>query len=408
LSKATIIAVLFLAGTAMASQASPTFKQLYDQHRWFDLREAIKGRKAPPLYKGAVASAFNHTKAAEKYLKRAIKLKPNSADAEEAHERLVDLYSRLGKYHDALRQLDAALTIKPANPDLTNERALLAAWGKHPDQSLRKARSARIHADVRKNGVTLPLSIHGKTVHWALDTGANISIMSEAEARMLGVAVDDSSASVDDSAGGKAKVRTAVVDELALGGVRLRNVAFLVLPDSQEPMRDQPPGERGLIGLPVALALRSIGWSSDGTFEIQPRSLKAGSDDGNLAFDGLTPVTRVRFEGRELDCIVDSGNGAGTQLWTRFANDFADLLKQRGKKSRKRVTMVGGSNQRETVELPEIELRVGGLNATLRSAQVFSKPVGDDFHHGLLGMDVLSQAREVRIDFTSMTMQLLP
>jgi Aspartyl protease len=119
-------------------------------------------------------------------------------------------------------------------------------------------------------------------------------------------------------------------------------------------------------------------------------------------------VTRVQFEGKELDCIVDSGQDAGSQLWTRFANDFAALLKQRGTKSKQQVTLVGGSNERETIALPEIQLLVGGLNTTLRPAQVFSKPVGDDFHHGLLGMDMLSQAREVSIDFRSMMLELLP
>jgi hypothetical protein len=61
-----------------------------------------------------------------------------------------------------------------------------------------------------------------------------------------------------------------------------------------------------------------------------------------------------------------------------------------------------------TIALPEIQLRVGGLHTTIRPAQVFAKPVGDGFHHGLLGMDVLSQAREVSIDFRSMMLELLP
>jgi hypothetical protein len=48
------------------------------------------------------------------------------------------------------------------------------------------------------------------------------------------------------------------------------------------------------------------------------------------------------------------------------------------------------------------------LNTRFPPTQVFSKSAGDGFHHGLVGMDVLSQAREVRIDFDSMTLELLP
>ena len=102
------------------------------------------------------------------------------------------------------------------------------------------------------------------------------------------------------------------------------------------------------------------------------------------------------------------GEGAGSQLWTRFALDFAALLKGRGTKTKHQVTAVGGSNERDTIELPKIQLLVGGFRATLRPARVFAKPVGDDFHYGHLGMDVLNQAREVRLDFASMSLELLP
>jgi hypothetical protein len=404
---AALVSVLLIAGSATAREA-PALKLLYDQHRWFELREAIKNQEAPSLYKGVVASAFNDTKAAEKYLYQTISREPNSDCAEDAHEKLADLYIRLGRYHEAVQQLDQALRIKPASADIVNARAIFTAWSRHRDQSTEGLKSISIRADVSNHGVKLPVSIHGKTVHWLLDTGANLSVMSESEARMLGTAIDESPANVSDSAGGTTKIRTAVVDDLAIGGVHLRSVGFLVLPDSQEPMSDLPAGERGIIGIPVVVALQSIRWSADGTFEIQPGSHGSGKLANNLSFDALSPVTRVQFEGKELDCILDSGADAGSQLWTRFANDFAPLLKERGKKSKQQITMVGGSNARETIALPEIELLVGGLNTTLRPAQVFSKPIGDEFHHGLLGMDVLSQARRVSIDFRAMTLELLP
>jgi hypothetical protein len=232
--------------------------------------------------------------------------------------------------------------------------------------------------------------------------------MSEAEAAMFGVAVDESSARVSDQAGGATKISTAVVDELSIGDARLRNVAFLVMPDSQEPMKDLSLGERGLIGIQIPVALRSISWKSDRTFQTGPKTAHGKDLETNLCFDGLLPVTRVQFQGKPLDFVLDSGEGAGSQLWTRFADDFAALLKERGTKAKHQVTEVGGSNERDTIELPEIQLLVGGLRATLQPARVFAKPVGDDFHHGHLGLDVLSQAREVRLDFASMSLELLP
>jgi tetratricopeptide (TPR) repeat protein len=135
----------------------PSPKLLYDQHRWFELRAAIKGQPASPLYKGAVAAAFNDRREAEENLARAITLQPQSADAEDAHEILANVYIRFGQYKEAVRQLDEALTIKPENADAKNARAIFVAWGRHPDQYTERFKAGLIHADVSEHGgVKLP------------------------------------------------------------------------------------------------------------------------------------------------------------------------------------------------------------------------------------------------------------
>lgn len=391
--KSIFAGILMIAAVATLGE-SPALKTLYDEHRWFDLRDAIRDKSAPPLYKGAAASAFNDTKTAEKYLNEAILSEPHSENAKDAHGILAKQYGRAAMYTEAVQQLDAMLAIAPESADVKGTRAVFAAWSKHPDQSIATAKPSTFRADVGKDGVKLPVTIHGKTVHWLMDTGFNFSGMSESEAKSLGVPVDESQSTMSDSAGGTASIRTAVADDLAIGDVHLHDVAFLILPDDREPMTDWRPGERGIIGLLVLLALQPLSWKSDGTFEI--RSAARGSKSGapNLCFDGLGAVVRVAYGGEPLDFSMDTGDQAGTQLWHRFADDFPALLRERGTKNGQSVEQVGGANERETVSLPEIVLRVGGIDATLRPAQVYSMPVGDDFHHGLLGMDVYSQARE--------------
>jgi tetratricopeptide (TPR) repeat protein len=271
-----LIGALAFAGLAAAGER-PSLSQLYGEHRWIDLREALKDQAPPALYKGAVAFAFNDTKAAEEYLNQAIKLAPNSNDAKDAHAILAKIDVRAGRYHETVQQLDEMLRLKPGSSDVENTRAIFAAWNEHGDQSIESSRPSEIRADVRKDGVKLPVSIHGKTVHWLLDTGFNFSLMSESEARSLGVAIDKSSGSLADSAGGTTSTRTAVADELTIGDVHLRNVAFLILPDAQEPMSDWQPGERGVIGLPAIIALQSFSWTSDGRFKIGSKSVLSSS-----------------------------------------------------------------------------------------------------------------------------------
>jgi hypothetical protein len=337
-------------------------KQFYDSRQWFDLRIAIGSYKAPPLYAGVIAAAFNNDERARMYLNKAIRTNSSVATVKEAREILAHLYAREGLYKETIEQLDGIQRIEP-NRDTENTRALFAQWSSHPDQSISSVKPSTIHADVRRNGVRLPVIVHGKTLHWLLDTGANFSFISEVEARALGIAIDENAVNIADPAGGTARVRTAVADELAIGDVHIRNAGFLVLPDTQEPMSDWQPGERGVIGLPLVIALQLIDWRSDGRFQIRgPHGPTNGKQ--NLCFDGFYLVTRTKFHeqdsgGTDLDFVLDTGDQSNTQLWRRFGAEFAYLLKKRGMPRRERITTVGGSNVRETVRLPELLLQVG-------------------------------------------------
>ena len=404
----TLLPFLLIAALANA-QSGDSLRSLYDQNRFFDLRDAIKGQKAPPLYLGTVASAFNDTKRAEKYLDRVIRLEPASSDAYEAHGQLAYLYARLGRNREVVRQFDRMLAIKPNSPDVENTRPLFAGFSRYPDQSFGRKHSTRVSGcTVSKEELTIPVSIHGKALHWGLDTGANFSVIGEAEARMLGLPIGDEQVKFNDNNGGGVMVRTTVVDRLSIGEVEIRNVPFTVIPDSQPPFNDMQPGTRAILGFTFLSALKAISWTSDGVFEVGFNPDPNERKKANLWFDGLSPVTRVRFQDRDLDFVFDTGDGAGTQLWSRFSADYASLLKEHGTKSTRRVTQMGGSQQRDIVSLPELQLHVGGFDTVLKPAEVFSKPVGNDSRYGLLGMDLLTQARKVEVDFRSMTVQLLP
>jgi Aspartyl protease len=353
---------------------------------------------------GAVASAFNRVKDAEKYLNQAIRRPFTAETANEAREILALLHIRLGRSSDAGHLIDEILKMAPQRSDVQNMRVVFGAFSDRPNMSVR-SRRANFRCDVTGSGVYIPVSINGTPVTWLLDTGANVTVLSEAEARMVGLVPQDSSEKLSDLAGGTTKVRTALVGRMTIGATEMRNVPVIVLPDSEPPWNELPPGKRGLVSLPIARALQTIKWTRSGTCQTGPGVNPSTNNRSNLAFDQLNPLIQVESEGRQLDFILDAGNQHGTQLWQRFAQDFP-LLVQRGTKGTKRITQVGGSNEREVIVLPELRLRAGGFEAVLRPANTFSKPVGNDAYHGNLGMDLLSQATDVTIDFQSMVITL--
>lgn len=404
LIKRVIVASVLLAATWPALAQTPdNLKSLYDQHRLFELREALNGKHAPALYAGAVASAFNHSKSAKHYLDAVIKSSPRSADALEAHGQLAYMYARLGKNREAVQELDDMLAIKPGQADVENARALFSAFSAYPDMFVaRKQQGKVLGGSVSSAGLEIPLSINGHSVKWIIDSGANFSTLSESEARMLGLAIGNQRSQMVDSNGGFVTVQTVNVKAMRIGQVEIHNVPFTVVPDSGPPFNDLRPGERGILGLPVLVALGTLRWYSSGVFETGFPPLARDTHAANLCFDGLTPDIRVTFQGKPLEFTFDTGNGAGTQLWSRFSAEYASLLKESGAKSVKKVTQMGGAAEREVLVIPELRLQVGGFDTVLKPANVFSKPVGNDTLYGLLGMDLLSQAREVTVDFRSM------
>ena len=164
-------------------------------------------------------------------------------------------------------------------------------------------------------------------------------------------------------------------------------------------------GERGVLGLPVLLALQTMRWKADGTFESGFRSQPKSARKSNLCFEGADVVTEAGFREGKLNLHLDTG-ASETLLFPKFAEEFASIVSESGQKGSKQISGVGQSVKVDAVSLPLVTLEIGGLDTYLRPAQVVLKEVGSRWLHGRLGLDLLRQARAVTIDFRSMTLAL--
>ena len=227
----------------------------------------------------------------------------------------------------------------------------------------------RFRYRMKAGNLFVPVSIRGRPASYIVDTGANFSLMSESEAGRLGLAIHEGGASVTDITGGTMGARTTVVDELQVGATILRHIAFLVVGDDQQPFVDFAPDERGVLGIPVLLALEAFRWTADGAFEIDLPTPRRDRREANVCFDGATPVTEGLLGDRRITMHLDTG-AIETRLWPKFAGDFAALLSQSGTAGTKRVTGVGHSVDVESITLPEVRLRIGGFDTVLRPADV--------------------------------------
>jgi hypothetical protein len=199
----------------------------------------------------------------------------------------------------------------------------------------------------------------------------------------------------------------AVADELSIGTIRIKHVAFLVLPDDQPPFNDQSPGSRGLIGIPVLLAFKTFVWGADRSFEIGIKSSQKSAPHATLCFDGNHPLVQIEYDKRPLVFSLDTG-ATNTDLYPPFASAFPALIRSAAKTDAYKMEGVGGAKYLEAATLESLKFSIGGFPAMLKSVGVLLKPTtnASRFFAGNLGIDLLQQAHTTTFDFKAMTLTL--
>ncbi len=227
--EATVVLALALAASPFsgADQQPADLQSLYEGHHWFALRHAAEQGQPPQFYRGAVEAAFHQPPQAKK--------RPHDHDAYEAHALLAGLYLRTGQYREALVQTDALLAEKPDAEDANNVQSLLRVLSQTPDQAVVQKKPSRVRMHIEDGNPFLPVAINDALTEYALDTDAAVSLLSESEAKRLGLAMRDLQTKIEGMSGAGVGARVAVADTFALGDIRLANVAFYVLSYSNRP-----------------------------------------------------------------------------------------------------------------------------------------------------------------------------
>jgi tetratricopeptide (TPR) repeat protein len=318
--------VLILLGSATAPAQTPeSLHQLFASGKVFALRDAVQHAHAPLFYRGAVEASLNKIEQAQTDLHKVIQSDPHSEDAYQAHDLLCNMYGRNGLYHETLREAEALLTERPNAKDVLNALPLLHALARSPDMTVAKRRPSTVHRAPADH--SLPFKLNGKEDSFGFDTGAGISIMSDREAAHLGLTPEAVSGKIDDASGnGVSGIRVAVANDLVIAGLHLKNIPFLVVPDTNEPFVEFPPNEygRGLIGLPVLLAMQTLRWQPRGDLEFGFPS-EAPTELSNLLFHNASPVVQVTVQNRILDFTLDTG-AVDTDLNPIFAKELPALV----------------------------------------------------------------------------------
>lgn len=396
------IVIVGCAG-ALQAQSPDTLHELYESNQAFALRDVVEHSQAPPFYRGAVAESMNRIGPAKKYLRAVIQADPRSQEAFDAHVLLANLFFKNGLYGDAFAEIEAAHVEKPDSADINNMLPLFRALSDSPDMEVVRRKSTRLNR-VGPDHRSLPMEINGKEVTYGFDSGATLSVIGVSDAKLLGLTVKRVGTNLNEASGTDiAGVSIAVAQDLVIGGLHLRNVPFFVVQDTGEPFVKVPVGSRGLIGLPVLLAMQAVRWAPEGLFEFGSAARLKEPLTRNLLFHGPTLIVQVGVKDKLLTFSLDTG-AVDTDLNQSFAEKLPELVAA-GKKEKRAITGMGGSKVYDSVLLGPVAFHVGGRDITLNAPHVFvSHSLGQ--WDGNLGNDILNQTKTITLDFKAMALSL--
>ncbi len=208
----------------------------------------------------------------------------------------------------------------------------------------------------------------------------------------------------DASGKGVTGLRIALVKDLIIGGLHVQNVPFVVISDTGEPWNTLPVKRRGIIGIPVLLAMRTLAWKPTGYFAFGFPGHALDLSTCNALFHNSNPVIDVQVDGKHLDFTLDTG-AVSTDLNPPFAKALPTLVKT-GILEKQSIEGLGGTSEGQSILLPSVTLQIGGGTAVLKPAHVFTEHGNGTWAAGNMGMDILSQASAFTLDFKAMTLRL--
>lgn len=304
----------------------------------------------------------------------------------------------LFQYRAALAAIEPLLRAPSATGmvGLANRARLLRALADAPAQSARAGDGSPISLD---DGGEIRATLNGQRVLMQLDSGANLSAITRSAARRLGLVVRRADYVVGSSVGGTLRADAALADLSFADGSGVKNVLFLVLPDSA---LAQGGGRlAGLIGLPVIQALGSIEFDRGAVrFGAQAPNDSRGTP---MALSGGDPLVEIRYSGRSLACRLDTGANR-TVFYAPFLREFPGAV-ARGRSFRARIEGTAGARRFAASRAYSLTFELAGGSVALANVVVLDAPTSGAQRNLYcnIGRDALRRLGHWRADFRRMT-----
>lgn len=241
------------------------------------------------------------------------------------------------------------------------------------------------------------VSVNGVAAPWLVDTGAQITTVSESLAQRIGLRALPAPLTVR-GATGFARGKLAIIDRLTIGAAEVRHAPVLILPDASLEIGGLPRIE-AILGLPVLVAFGRAAWLDGGkTLALGEAAPPVPADAPRLYWHeegiGVPVSTPLGVRGAQLD------TGANTTYLRPAARALLDPATQASAFSRRgKVGGAGGVIETPEIVYPRLALEVLGARVVLRDVPLVDEP-GEGAAR--LGEDVAGGFATLILDFETM------
>jgi len=332
-----------------------------------------------------------------------------------ALEDLADDYTKSFQYADAVRADEDLLAhfssqLKPEELQGTkNDVGVMQILREAPAQTIEWNGPTILKTERNPmNSLNVELTVNGMRAPWLLDTGANISVVSQSFAERLELKFLAGNAQTTAGLTGiENPLHVALLPTLQMGGATLHNVVVMVLNDANLNIKLGKGSYQisGIIGYTVFQALGTVTFLRDGEFEAGDKARAAGVG-ARMYMDGLTPIIECKVEGQDLPFSFDTG-ASDTDLLVRYYQRFQSESKTWKKRTIK-TSGAGGVVKGKAYVLRQVNLGIGNQTVSLKNISVHTSGTGsnNDELYGNLGQDVVANFDGFTLDFSTMTFTL--
>jgi predicted aspartyl protease len=410
-------------GTCTAPAAEPPAPQpatpgwpgwLLRERRYPELAHWVSDHPAA-FMSGVLANRQNQNAVSIKLLEPLLpRLGPN---ADSVYRRvllrtLADDYTKTYRYGaaaDALRRLerqDAAAMTAADLDDLRADIQVRDLLRTAPPQHAIVPRPFAV--PMRRDSIGLletPIRAGSDSSWWIVDTGANLSTITESTAHRLGLRLSRDTGRTKGITGDYSSLHVAIIPELRLGPARIQNVAVLVLADSALDIPQVPFQITAILGYPVLEALDRIAIAPD-SLQVRPHPAGTPTQNSNLYLEELSPLVAVSVDGVVRLYHFDSGADQSS-LSVAFCLAYPKRMAAAAPHTIE-IGGAGGAKRFSGYQLTRLPMTIGGTTTVLDSVFVFRQETGSAFDPllGNLGQDIVGPSGGFTIDFRAMTLQL--